>query len=267
MKRMKNIVVILMVIICNNLISQEILKNEDVVFMSQIKLDKAVILQKISSSKNLFDVSMAGLKGLSTAGVEAEVIVAMTKAASDPALAWSDPNDPMSPHPGGFYYYSEKMLKLLAYTNYSAAQAGGHLANSLTYGLAKIKTNILLSDSCSKQSFQRTPLFYFYSDVTGQSAFSGWGQISPNSFVCVKFISGEGKNSRSLEIGSANILGATSGIAPEQTVQFDFVELSSGIYMITFPNSIEKGSYAFMHSSGLQSGGEQYRKAFDFTIK
>jgi hypothetical protein len=72
----------------------EVLTNQSIISMSTAKLDRDLLLQKISSTKNTFDVSVNGVVQLTQAGVNQEVIIRMINMAADPKLGAPAPKTP-----------------------------------------------------------------------------------------------------------------------------------------------------------------------------
>ena len=251
--------------------AQEILDNSTILELAEIGLDESIIINKINSSFNLFDVDVSDLKSLKKAGLSAGVINAMMSAANNPDLRYSDPLDPMSPHPGGFYFKTTGRFTELEYTSYSGGKSSGQILNRRTGGISSVKTKVVVGGKQSRQVFAGNPEFYFYSTVSENSAFSGFEVASPNSFVCVKL--DVKSDSRELQLGSTNILGAKSGINVGQQVDFRFEELSNGIYIIWFDYELPPGEYAFMNTSNVSvyvtgngASSNSENRAFDFSI-
>lgn len=72
----------------------EVLTNQSIISMSTAKLDRDLLLQKISSTKNTFDVSVNGIVQLTQAAVNQEVIIRMINMAADPKLGAPAPKTP-----------------------------------------------------------------------------------------------------------------------------------------------------------------------------
>lgn len=72
----------------------EVLTNQSIISMTTAKLDRDVLLQKIGSTKNTFDVTVNGLVQLTQAGVNQEVINRMITMASDPKMGPPAPKTP-----------------------------------------------------------------------------------------------------------------------------------------------------------------------------
>ena len=72
----------------------EVLTNQSIISMTTAKLDRDVLLQKIGSTKNTFDVTVNGLVQLTQAGVNQEVINRMITMAADPKMGAPAPKTP-----------------------------------------------------------------------------------------------------------------------------------------------------------------------------
>lgn len=72
----------------------EVLTNQSIISMTTAKLDRDLLLSKISSTKNTFDVTVSGIVQLTQAGVNQEVIVRMITMAADPKMGAPAPRTP-----------------------------------------------------------------------------------------------------------------------------------------------------------------------------
>jgi hypothetical protein len=82
MKNLKPLLILFAILLANIAISQkkvDSLNNESIIQLTKIGLQPSVIVIKINSCVNNFDVSTDGLVNLSTNGVSADVINAMIK--------------------------------------------------------------------------------------------------------------------------------------------------------------------------------------------
>lgn len=64
----------------------EVLTNESIVSMSAAKLNRELLLGKVNTTRNTYDVSVQGLIGLHTNKVHQDVMKAMITVAGDPKL-------------------------------------------------------------------------------------------------------------------------------------------------------------------------------------
>ena len=74
--------------------SGEVLTNQSIISMSTAKLDRDLLLTKINSTKNTFDVTVNGIVQLTQASVNQEVIIRMITMAADPKLGAPAPKTP-----------------------------------------------------------------------------------------------------------------------------------------------------------------------------
>ncbi len=263
-------VIIFCMSILHSIHAQEILKNETIIKLVSLGLDDEIILNKIGNTYNQFNVETDNLINLKNSGVSNTLINGMMNAASDPNLVYSNPNDFLSPHIGGIYYFKDKNLIKLEFTPYSSNKKTGKFVQDISYGFAKTKKDVIIGGSSSRQKFNIIPEFYFYAETSSQSSFSGYEVGSPNAFVCVKL--DVEKNSRKLLVGSSNRIESESGINHKQQISYEFEEMAPGIYRVWFIKNPDPGEYAFMHSGQIttytvgRSSSSGMNRAFDFTI-
>ena len=72
----------------------EVLTNESVISMTAAKVDRTILIAKINTTKNTFDVTSHGLVSLTQGTVNAEVIKTMLSAAANPRLGPPPPKTP-----------------------------------------------------------------------------------------------------------------------------------------------------------------------------
>jgi hypothetical protein len=72
----------------------EVLTNESIVSMTAAKLNRDLLLGKVNTTRNTYDVSVQGLIGLHTNKVHQDVIKAMIAVAADPKLGAKPPARP-----------------------------------------------------------------------------------------------------------------------------------------------------------------------------
>lgn len=254
------------------------LNNESIIQLTKMGLQPSVIVIKINSSVNNFDVSTDGLVNLSTNGVSADVINEMIKYESNKQQAIAnikDLNDPLTPRSSGVYYYNpdnkEKSLTRVDPTVMGGNKAGGFgaaMASSMTYGLSSSSVKSILAGNTSNlQINENRPVFYFYFDDGEKFNRENWffaSATSPNEFVLVHL--DQKKDRREMVIGKENAYGSSSGIPDKNKVKFNYSEVAPGIYKVTFDDfPINKGEYCFTYAS---SNPNRYSndKVFDFCI-
>lgn len=253
------------------------LTNEKIVKLSKLKLSPLIIINKIKTSYDVFDVSTDGLIKLSDSGVSADVINAMmessTKSQTD-AANQKDFNDPKTMRRTGIYMYDPKdnikTIKRVDPTVTSTSKSGGFgtfVAQAYTYGLAKSKLRSNLSGKNSRlQIDDNSPVFYFYFENNANPKADDWffaTATSPNEFVIVKLK--EKKDEREMVVGDANAYSSSTGISSKVKIDFKYEEVADGIFKLTFNKPLEKGEYCFLYASATPT---QYanNKVWDFGI-
>ena len=253
------------------------LTNEKVIKLSKIGLAPSVIINKIHDSYSYFDVSTDGLIKLSENGVSPDVINEMQKTNTQGQISVAnqkDMRDPKTKRTTGIYYYNpndkEDPLKQVDPTVTSTNKSGGfgtHMAQSMTYGLAKSKEKSSLSGAKSHlQIVEKNPIFYFYFESNANPGADSWffaTATSPNEFVLVEL--DEKRDSREMAVSSSNAYGGTSGISNKIKVPFDYVKVAEGIYKVTFKQPLEQGEYCFLYASTTPTRYSN-NKVFDFGV-
>jgi hypothetical protein len=277
MKNYTYFIVIFFILVGFNCKAQqiEVLSNESIVGMYSKNLPVSIIIGKIKSSKNNFDINTEALISLTNNKLPEEIINAMVEAANDISkhVVKFDPNNPMDMHESGIYYSKKNgdkpELVQLEPSIYSQNKSSGALASALTYGIAKVKISVTLDGKDAQLQLTETqPVFYFYFDLTGKplSQTSNWWfsiATSPNEFILVKL--SENKKTREVTTGSANISGSSIGVDDKNKAVFKVEKIAPGIYKLFFEKPLS-GEYCFMYAGNVPSGFEQMNKVFDFGI-
>jgi hypothetical protein len=279
-------------------VQAETLNNQSIIVLSRVGLGSPAIIAKIRTSATTFDLSTESLVALKQARVADDVIAAMLEASTQTtvsasaAASASNMSDPKTPHPSGIYVHSEwetaPRLMRLDPTTSAESKSTGRLASALTYGIARVRSKTVLSTAAARLQLPATrPAFYFYFDQTTSSLSQGggssnpWAAItqqgqppvtSPNEFALVRLrLVG---TSREIEVGSANIMGGSSGVAAVQRIDFTYEDVAPGIFKVTPLADLTPGEYGFVYSSGGNSGlmamymgGGGSTKVFDFGIR
>jgi len=278
MKTIKTIFIILFLILGYSGIAQqtEMLNNEIVLGMKTKGLPNSIILSKIKTSQNNFDISTDALIKLADQKIPEEILNAIVEAASDNTRHFIkiDPNNPLDMHEPGIYYFKgngeTKELVPLESTVYSQSKSGGAMASALTYGIAKVKQLVSIDGSNSRVQFDKQqPEFYFYFDASKKAqdqAFLWWFSVatSPNEFLLANMK--EKKSNREIETGSANLLNATTGLADKNKTKYNFTKLAPGIYKVFFEQPLS-GEYCFMYAGNIPQGFSTLNKVYDFGVK
>ncbi len=278
----KLIITLILAVIGLNMTAQtkpEVLTNETITTLVKKGLGSNIIINKIKTSKTNFDVSTDGLIKLKENKVPDDVVAVMVEFAGDKGNSVGDPNNPLSNHNSGIYYYnpndSLNRLTRLDPTVVSSSKSGGFgtaMAQRFTYGLANNnQTSMVSGSNARKQLHDNTLVFYFYfeknkSNLNNSASSSWWWFISassPNEFALVKLT--EKKDSRELITGQSNGYGHSTGVNEKQKVSFDYQEVAEGIFKVTLRSDVPQGEYCFMYTGAVPS---MYNndKVFDFGI-
>jgi hypothetical protein len=261
----------------------ETLTNQDIITMAKAGLDKMIIVGKIRSTKNKFDLSTNGLIELKKAGVDDLIVQTMlmavngggngagTSTLSGPAA--TDPNDPSAPHDFGIYIYEEKgggkMMTRLEPNVSAQNRTGGMWTNSMTYGIGKIKTKANLPGTTAKLQLKDSqPVFYFYLDAKSGGLNTASGVAStPNEFALVKF--NVRSDNREVTIGKQNAFGGKGGLSDEYVMEFTSESVGSGVFKITPKIPLKNGEYGFylLNSGNSNTSSAVGAKFFDFGVK
>jgi hypothetical protein len=277
MKTLKCLMIVFLLILSPVGLAQqaEILTNDNVVEMKTKGLPNSIIIAKIKSSQNSFDISTDALIKLADKKIPEEIVNAIVDAASDNSrhVIQIDPNNPLAMHEAGIYYYRKSGEKgdliPLESTVYSQSKSGGAVASAMTYGLAKIKELVSIDGSNSRlQLDEQQPEFYFYFDASkkaGDPASLWWFSVatSPNEFLVANM--NVQKSNREIETGSANIMGASIGLADKNKTKFNFKKVSPGIYRVFFDQPLN-GEYCFMYAGSVPQGFSAISKVYDFGV-
>ena len=289
-KVLSTLVLTLAVAMCVVSVSaQETMTNDEVISLTKAGLAGSIIIGKINSSPNNFDMSTDALIKLKQAGVADDVVGAMLtaksgKSAVTPTTATTsingsanagplgDPNDPMAKHNYGIYLYEEKdgVKKMTALKPNVSAQnrTGGMFTSSLTYGIGKVKTKTNLPGRSANLQLQSTaPIFYFYLDITSGGLNTSSGVPSdPNEFTLVRF--NQRSDNREVTIGKSNAFGAKGGLSDEYVVQVKAEDMGNGIFKVTPSADLKKGEYGFMltNSGNSNTAAGVGSKFFDFGV-
>lgn len=262
---MKTLLIPLLVLISLTTTAQtkpEILTNETVTLLVQKGLGSSIIINKIKTSKTNFDVSTDALIKLKESSVPDEIVATMVEYSANKGNVVTDPNDPLTGHSSGIYYYNpnneQNHLTRIDPTVVSSNKSGGvgtALAQHFTYGLAKNKQIAIVSGSnARKQIGGNTLVFYFYFDKSKGSlnnSTNWWfaSATSPNEFALIK-LDGK-KDSREFSTGESNAYGSSIGISEKQKITFDYTEVGEGIYKVTLRGDIQAGEYCFIYTGAV----------------
>ena len=261
----------------------ETMTNDEVISLTKAGLAGSIVIGKIRTSKTNFDLSTDALIKLKQAGVGDDVVAAMLEAKSGksaqstsgaaPAGAVGDPNDPMSKHGYGIYFYEEtdgqrKMTQLQPNVSGQNRTGGAFTASITPFGLGKVKTKAnLLGRSANLQLKTTQPVFYFYLDTSSGGLNTASGiPSSPNEFTLVRF--NQRSDNREVTISKTNSWGGKGGLSDEYVVPLKAEDLGNGIFRITPGIDLKKGEYGFylVNSGNSNVNAGIGSKFFDFGV-
>lgn len=257
--------------------AQDTLTNAKVIQLAKIGLEPSVIIGKMKTSVNVFDVSTDGLIALSSNGVPTEVINEMMKVDAEAKAALAnqkDMKDPRSMRAPGIYYFDPgdetKPIKRVdpSVISSSKLSAGGiAISGPFIQSSPTEKLKSTLAGAKSRLEFTATsPVFYFYFENSSNPNADSWffaTATSPNEFALVK-LTQKGK-SREMIVATANAYQESSGVSDKVKVPFDYVEEAEGVYKVFFNEPLKEGEYCFLYASTIPSRRSN-DKVFDFGI-
>ena len=256
--------------------------------MIRAGLPSGVVIAKIKGSATDFDTSIDQLIALSEAGVEADILEAMTnsnagvppapaavaatpgaliaggsgrvtvqQAASQAANVATNFSDTQCEYPGIFVERKEGELEGLEITSVSQKRTGSGVLSSLTYGAVSTKSKAAVRGAQANiRTDQTKPVFWFCFEESqvGLSYQSG-GAVNPREFILVRFDVNERKRQRIFEVGKVNLwTGSQSGASPRQVMDMTYQKIKPGVFKVTPIDLLEVGGeYAFYFGSQDQS--------------
>ncbi len=252
----------------NYLSAQEVLTDSSIANLHKMGLGPSLIISKIKTCKTNFDVSTTALVQLKSKGIDDEVIAEMMNAEDRDKNNNANPNDPKSPHEAGIYYLESDNMVQLEPSVVSTAKSGSTMLTSMTYGLAQTQNKSVLDGANSKSQLQeKSPVFYFYFDVTKTSLsnqYSFSAATNPKEFILVKFKSNSKR--REMVTGSWDPWsGGSNGIDEKYKTPFEFEKVAPGIFKVYFNKDIQPGEYCFIY--GGAANGRGNNQVFDFGVE
>ena len=251
----------------------ETLDNGTILTLVQAGLGDDVIIAKIKTSPNRFDLSTEAIIGLKQKGVSSPILAAMISASSSSPVSAAasmsaDSPDPLVPHPSGVYMLQAsqtpaRMVRLNPITA-NQTKTGGMLGYALTGGIASVSMKSVIPGASARiTSTEGSPIFYFYFDEANPSlsggASSSWllgpssPVTSPSEFSLVRLT--VKKDRREARVGSFNIAGAKSGVMDKDRLSFDYDQVAPGVFKVTTSQPLPPGQYGFIYSVTAGGGG------------
>lgn len=257
--------------------AQDTLTNAKVIQLAKIGLEPSIIIGKMKTSVNIFDVSTDGLIALSSNGVSAEIINEMMKIDTEAKTAMAnqkDMKDPKSMRTPGIYYLDPadevkpiKRVDPSVISSNKVSASGIAISGPFIQTSPTEKLKSTLAGGKSRLEITATnPVFYFYFENSSNPNADSWffaTATSPNEFALVK-LTEKGK-SREMIVATANSFQESSGVSDKVKVSFDYVEEAEGVYKVFFKEPLKEGEYCFLYASTIPSR-QSNDKVFDFGI-
>ncbi|MBK6629492.1 MAG: hypothetical protein IPG35_18210 [Flavobacteriales bacterium] len=246
------------------------LTNTDIVALAKEGFGDELIIGQIKTQRNAFVIDINAIRELKRAGVSEAVITEMMAAAADPKLRVVDPNDVLSPHRPGIYYFRDNRLVEFLPSTLPLAKTRGNVLNQVTQGWAKESLVIRMAGTRSDNQLVPSQKLYFYfegqagSAVQSNMSHFGFGSTAnPREFALVQMLVRDG--SRELEIASSSNAGVERGMEVGQLLNFNKVEqLANGIFEVELP-ALAEGEYCIVHSR-MASWNADHHRVFDFHL-
>jgi hypothetical protein len=271
----------------------EVLNNEGVISLINSGLPTSIIISKIESSPNRFDLSTDALIKLSSQKVPEEIINAMMGSEKRRVSEYHDLTKKFD-KPGIYLLKGEindadvSSLEPSVIDKVKEGSFGSHMAGALT-AASKKKVKAIIAGGNSNTTVESSPVFIFYfggeSDVVTEPAqpanqndplamikalqnmsiadkveFSSIS--SPNEIRLVK--TEASAKERSFVASAASGMTRESGIDSDFVREFKFERLAPGLFRVYFEKPVEKGEYLFV-PAGIILGQGQY--IYDFSVR
>jgi hypothetical protein len=269
-------------------VKNDTVRNETILKMTKAKLGDKIILSKISSSPNKFDISTDALIKLKENNVSDTVVNLMVYKQSL-IESYSDKNSSANSD-GSNYTFKNSGIYFKKNNKYTTLDPTLVTSSSAQMGLVSSTNMAQIEGGEANYQFTETPEFYFnfspekkdlnksnanntdnYMDVILNSGTA----VSPNEFKLVKLKVGKGKR----EYQSGKTGGVYGGktdysIGDKYIVTFKYEKISDNTYKIILPNGLAPGEYCFVYLSNNANNnpyfvalGQNKNKVFDFGIK
>lgn len=270
----------------------KVLDNDEIINLVSSGLPSSIVIKKIQSSPNKFDVSTDGLISLTKAEVPEEIIAAMMEAGENKV---SEHHALIAQFDEAGIYYLEDDDSGVSYLAPSVIDKvkegsfGSHMAGALT-AAAKKKVRAIVTGDEANLPTSKKPIFFFYfgdQDDTAEEVsapqydqnnpmamlqamqnmntaeriqFSGIN--SPNEIRLVK--TDVKKNERQFVASSASGMTRETGIDSDYVVSIKYDRLTPGLYKVYTETPLEPGEYLFVYA-GVPLYSGQY--VYDFSVR
>lgn len=269
----------------NRMVNNEILTNEIIIKMNTAKISKKIILTKIKSSNNNYDLKTDALIKLKENKVSEEIVMAIMDAKNQQVVLQSKqdikripkkynrPTDLSRLNSPGIYYFdgnNNSFSKLDA--NVFSQTKNNKAAQVLVSSLINAKGKSMVNGSNANLQLNDYEIsFYFYFSKQSvkskeiENELTEFSQ-SPNEFTLVKFVTYPDKNIREMVLGKSSALGSSSGLNESQLVNFKYEKINDNLFRVYFVKPLLDGEYCFMPTVNSSSQGNA-AKMYDFGVK
>ncbi len=268
-----------------------ILTNEAVIDMVEKKLPNSIIIKKIQTDANKFDLSTDAIVLLSGANVPEEIITAMMEAEGNKAGEHHELVKKFD-EPGIYYLLDDDSdVKYLAPTvidKIKEGSFGSHMAGALT-AAAKKKKKAMIAGTAANLTTSNKPVFFFYFGNNEDATVANQTQHNPNDpmamLQAMKSMT-TGQRIKFSGISSPNeirlvkpdvdkkersfVASASSGMVREAGIDSNFVmqirndRLAPGLYKVYCDQTLEPGQYLFVYAGSDIYPGQH---VYDFMVK
>lgn len=277
-------------------VKNDTIRNETVIKMTKSKLGDKIILSKINTSPNKFDVSTDALIKLKDNNVSDTVVNIMVYKQS--LLESNSDKNNSANSDGSNSTFKTSGIYFKKNGKYTSLDPTLVTSSSSKMGLTSSKNMSQIEGGEANYQFNEAPEFYFnfspakkdlnksngnatstdnYMDAilnTGPYGSGNAQAVSPNEFKLVKLNASKGKR----EYQSGKTGGVYGGktdysIGDKYIITFKYEKISDNTYKIIFPLGLKPGEYCFVYLSNnantnpyLVALGQKI-KVFDFGIK
>jgi hypothetical protein len=274
--------------------SGEVLDNKGVVDMVKSGLPENIILKKIETTPNRFDLSTDSLVKLSNDGVSTNIVSAMMESGGKTVTQYHELVKQLE-EPGIYFIEGEDLLQSKrrymepsVIDKVKEGSFGSHMAGALTSAAKKKVKAIVIGEKANLETGMKPSFLFYFGDEADKATSSQpqtdqndpmamlralqnmntadkikfSGISSPNEMRLIK--ADEDKNERSFVASSASGMVKESGIDSDFIRQFRFERLESGLYEIYFEKPLEPGEYMFIYG-GINLYQGQF--VYDFSVR
>lgn len=271
-------------------VKNDTIRNETVIKMTKAKLGDKIILSKISTSPNKFDISTDALIKLKENNVSDTVVNIMVYKQS--LIETNSDKNASANSDGSNYTFKNSGIYFKKNDKYTTLDPTLVTSSSAKMGLVSSTNMAQIEGGEANYQFNETPEFYFNfspakkdlnksnanntsSDNYMDAILNTGSAVSPNEFKLVKLKASKGK--REYQTGkTAGVYGGKSdySIGDKYIVTFKYEKISENTYKIILPAGLAPGEYCFVYLSNNANNNpylvtleQSKNKVFDFGVK